>query len=107
MKNDTSIQAAERARDGAHDAIDDFSDRLIPVVDRAARKAHGLVDKMGIAASDVAEAVLKKKDAMVRVPDRALMQCRDQIRERPFTAVGLAAIAGAAILLVWLRGRAD
>ena len=102
--NGLSRRSTERAFTGAHGAIDDVSGRMKPAVDRVARRAHVLVDKVGIAASDAAEAVVRSTRAVSSAPRRAIARCRDSVRAYPLASLGIAAVAGA-ILVACLKTR--
>jgi ElaB/YqjD/DUF883 family membrane-anchored ribosome-binding protein len=91
----------ERARDGAHEAIDTVSGKVHSASDRFAKGAHRLVDKVGIATSDAADAVARSKQRLSSSPSRMLDYCRTGVREHPAKAVGIAALAGVALYGVW------
>lgn len=91
----------ERARDGAHDVIDTVSGKVHLASDRVAKGAHRLVDQVGIATSDAADAVVRGKQRLSSSPGRMLDYCRTGVRDHPAKAVGIAALAGAALYGVW------
>lgn len=99
--NGPFTRSTERARDGAHGAIETVSDRLQSVGERVSRGAHDLVDKVGIASSDAAEAVVRGKQRLQGSPGRMVEYCRTSIREHPAKALGIAALTGAALYGVW------
>jgi hypothetical protein len=69
-----------------------------PAVDRVARRAHGLVDMVGFAASDAAEAVVRRTRAVSSAPRRAIARCRDGVRAYPLASLGIAVVAGAILV---------
>jgi ElaB/YqjD/DUF883 family membrane-anchored ribosome-binding protein len=101
LSNEDSHRVTERVRYGAHGAIDGVSGRMKPAVDQVARRAHALVDKVGFAASDAAEAVVRSTRAVTHAPARALTRCRDGVRAYPLVALGIAALVGAALVAFW------
>ena len=90
-----------RARAGAHDVIDTVSGKVHLASDRFAKGAHRLVDQVGIATSDAADAVVRGKQRLSSSPGRMLDYCRTGVRDHPAKAVGIAALAGAALYGVW------
>ena len=76
---------------------------LAPVVERVAAGAHDAVDKAADAASAAARMVEKKGGALKAVQQRYLDSCRDQVRDNPLAALGVAVTAGFLISLLLTR----
>src|SRR5947209_1801507 len=91
-----SSLSSSRRSNGADDTSG-VTARMQPAVDRVARRAHALVDKAGYAASDAAEAVARRTQAVLAAPKRAVWGFQDRVREQPIVAVALAAVLGAIV----------
>src|SRR5438105_11056625 len=74
-----AARRAERVRRGAHGAIDEVSDRVLPLIDRAARRGHGLVERTAIGASDAAEAILRGSSNFAIVRKAAIGHSRARV----------------------------
>jgi ElaB/YqjD/DUF883 family membrane-anchored ribosome-binding protein len=67
---------------------------IAPVVERVAAGAHEAVDKAANAANAAARSLDKKSDELGRMQARYLDGCREQVRDNPLAAVGIALAAG-------------
>ena len=76
---------------------------LQPVVDRVAAGAHEYVDKAASAATAAAKVVGKKGDELNALQERYLDGCRDQVRDNPLAAVGVALAAGFLLSILLTR----
>ena len=77
------------------------SDTVIaPVVDRVAAGAHEYVDKAASAANAAAKALEKKGGQLKELQATYLDGCRDQVRDHPLAAIGIAVAAGFLISLL-------
>ena len=77
------------------------SDTVIaPVVDRVAAGAHEYVDKAASAANAAAKALEKKSGQLKDLQATYLDGCRDQVRDHPIAAIGIAVAAGFLISLL-------
>ena len=74
-----------------------------PVVDRVAASAHEAVDKAAHAATAAAKALDKKSSQLKDLQSRYLDDCREQVREHPIAALGVAVAAGFLISLLLTR----
>ena len=86
-------------KNGSADAALNFA----PVVERVAAGAHDAVDKAASAAKAAAKLLEKKGDVLKVAQERYLEGCRDQVRENPLAAVGIALAAG--VVLSFLLSR--
>ena len=74
-----------------------------PVVDRVAASAHEAVDKAAHAATSAARVLDKKGAELKNLQSRYLDVCREQVRDNPLAAVGIAVAAGFLISLLISR----
>lgn len=74
-----------------------------PVVDRVAAGAHEAVDKAAHAATAAARALDKKGAELRDLQSRYLDGCREQVRDHPLAALGVALAAGFLISLLLSR----
>jgi ElaB/YqjD/DUF883 family membrane-anchored ribosome-binding protein len=74
-----------------------------PVVDRVAASAHEAVDKAAHAATAAARVLDKKGAELKTLQSRYLDTCREQVRDNPLAAVGIAVAAGFLISLLISR----
>jgi ElaB/YqjD/DUF883 family membrane-anchored ribosome-binding protein len=96
---------AERARRRAHVAIDELSDRVVPLIDRVAKRGHAIVERTAIGASDAADALVYGKSRFAVASDAVLRRGRDSIRENPLLSIGIGAVAGALVYGYWRSRR--
>jgi ElaB/YqjD/DUF883 family membrane-anchored ribosome-binding protein len=96
---------AERARRRAHVAIDEFSDRVVPLIDRVAKRGHAIVERTAIGASDAADVLVHGKSKFAVAGCAAMRRGRESIREKPLLSIGVAAIAGALFYGYWRSRR--
>ena len=99
--NGPFTRGTERAKNGAHDVIQNASGRLQSASDRMAQRAHALVERVGTATSDAADAVVRGRQRAVAAPGEMLDYCRTSVRENPWKSLGVAALTGAALYGVW------
>ena len=66
-----------------------------------AQRAHALVERVGTATSDAADAVVRGRQRVVTAPGQMLDYCRTSVRENPWKSLGIAALTGAALYGVW------
>ena len=104
VKN-ASMERAEHARQVAHAAIDGLSARVLPLIDRAARRTHAMVERTAIGASDAADALVRGHSNLDIVGRAALGRTRDRIREYPLLSLAAAAFAGAIVYSFWRSRR--
>ena len=87
------------AASGAHRAVDAASEVARPAVDHLAAGIHHTVDRVAGTATHAAESLEAKarqlRDAQLRLTER----CEAQVREKPMTALAIA--AGAGLVLGW------
>jgi ElaB/YqjD/DUF883 family membrane-anchored ribosome-binding protein len=76
---------------------------LAPVVERVAAGAHEAVDKAASAATAAAKLVEQKGEQLKAVQARYLDGAREQVRENPLAALGVALAAGFLISLLLNR----
>lgn len=93
------------AADNAHQGIDQAANKAETVVDRMAQNAHAVVDKVAAkgapamdqvksSAAGANEALRAKAEELGEMQSEWTECCRDYIRERPLTAIGIAVLAG-------------
>lgn len=78
----------------AHQKIDQASDALHPTVDRLVTSAHQAVDKLAGVASDATHRFGEKSEQMKDVQQKLTEECRVYVREKPVTALAIAAATG-------------
>ena len=83
----------DRAADRAHDVVDRVTQGTHDAVDRVASKAAPALDRARTAASDAQTTLSAKFDDFVNSEDWA-ESARDEIREHPLALVGIALLAG-------------
>lgn len=76
---------------------------LAPVVERVAAGAHEAVDRAAGAATAAAKLVGKKGEVLKAAQERYLEGCREQVRENPLAAMGVALAAGIALSFLLSR----
>lgn len=95
----TVARTVGTAASGAHRAVDAASEAARPAVDHLAAGMHHTVDRVAGTATHAAETLEVKarqlRDAQLRFAGR----CEAQVREKPVTALGIA--AGAGLVLGW------
>jgi ElaB/YqjD/DUF883 family membrane-anchored ribosome-binding protein len=74
-----------------------------PVVDRVAAGAHDAVDKAAGAATAAARALDKKGAELKNLQARYLDGCREQVRDHPLAAIGVAVAAGFLLSILLTR----
>ena len=78
----------------AHEKIDAAGAAALPVVDRLLTSAHQAVDRLSgmaaVAADTVSEKSIQIKDAHAKL----MANGRNQVREKPAVAIGIAVVAG-------------
>jgi hypothetical protein len=100
-----TVRTAERARRGAHHAIEDLSNRVVPMIDRLSRRGHALVERAAIGASDAADAVVRGRSNLSVMRRAAVGRCRDFVRDHPLATMAAAAVAGAVVYGIWRARR--
>ena len=100
-------RSTERAKNGAHDAIESASGRLQSASDRMAERAHALVEHVGTATSDAADAVVRGRRRVTAAPGQMLDDCRTSVRDHPWKSLGVAALTGAALYGAWRMSRSS
>lgn len=85
------------------DAASTSASGLHGTVDRVASGAHEAVDKVAGAASAAARAMEERGGQWKAVQDRYLDQVRQNVRDNPLAALGIAVVAG--VVLSHLLGR--
>ena len=83
-----------------HKAIDSASAVISPAMDRMATGAHNAVDKIAGYATQASETVNKKSAQLNSARLQMGETCRNQVRDRPFTTIGIAVASG--VLLGWM-----
>jgi ElaB/YqjD/DUF883 family membrane-anchored ribosome-binding protein len=78
----------------AHEKIDQASDALHPTVDRLVTGAHQAVDKLAGVASQATQQFGEKSEQMKDMQQKLAEDCRLYVREKPVTALAIAAAAG-------------
>jgi ElaB/YqjD/DUF883 family membrane-anchored ribosome-binding protein len=83
----------EATRKGNGNNIDTAA-TIAPVVDRVAASAHDAVDRAASAATSAAKMLDKKGAEFKNLQSRYLDTCREQVRDNPMAALGIAVAAG-------------
>ena len=78
----------------AHDTIDKAAEAARPTVEKLSSTAHVAVDKMSTAASQAASKMTEKAGQMKDLQDQVIADTRVRVREKPMTALAIAAGAG-------------
>jgi ElaB/YqjD/DUF883 family membrane-anchored ribosome-binding protein len=76
---------------------------IAPVVDRVAQSAHEAVDKAASAANAAAKALEKRGSQFKDLQATYLDGCRDQVRDHPIAALGIAVAAGFVLSILLTR----
>jgi ElaB/YqjD/DUF883 family membrane-anchored ribosome-binding protein len=87
------MNAAESA-ERVHGSVDRLSRTAHHAVDRVAERAGPAVDRVRNAAEHASEVVGSSIDSLSAMQDEWTASLRNQVRERPFAALGLAIITG-------------
>lgn len=87
----------DAAAGAVHAAVDKASDATRPAVESIAAGAHDAVNKVASAATQAAEAFDTRGDQLREAQSRLAAVCRTQLREHPFTTIGVAVAAGFAL----------
>ena len=96
-------RTVDQATGSAHRVIDKASDAARPAVDNIAAGAHQAVDKLAGAATQAAGTLEAKGEQLWDAQARFSETCRDYVREKPITSLGIAVAAG--FLLSWVLSR--
>lgn len=72
-------------------------------VERVASGAHDAVDRVAGAASAATRQAGRKGEELLATGDRYVGQATEQIREHPFAALGIAALAGFLLSILVVR----
>lgn len=102
-KNDLTgvvARAVDHASSSLHHVIDRVTGVTQPALNQMASSAHQVVDQVSDATSQAAEKLEMKSARWCGMQDRLKQQCRQQVADRPFTALGIAVAAG--VILSWL-----
>ena len=78
----------------AHEKIDAAGAAALPVVDRLLTGAHQAVDRLSGIAAAAADTVSEKSIQIKDVHAKLMANGRDQVREKPAVAIGIAVVAG-------------
>ncbi|MFL6717350.1 MAG: hypothetical protein ACJ8G3_13420 [Burkholderiaceae bacterium] len=84
----------DEAKTTAHDTIDKAAEAARPTVEKLSSTAHVAVDKMSTAASQAAGMMTEKAGQMKDLQDQVIADTRVRVREKPMTALAIAAGAG-------------
>jgi ElaB/YqjD/DUF883 family membrane-anchored ribosome-binding protein len=84
----------DQAKTGAHTTIDKVSESARPAVDKAVSTAHETVDRLSDSASQAATALSDKMSQVMEMQEQLLQDARVRVRDRPVTALAIAAAAG-------------
>lgn len=94
----------EQAKSGVHSTIDKVSETARPAVDKAAEAAHDTVERLSDTATQAANMLSDKMSQLMEVQEQLLQDARVRVRDRPVTALAIAAAAGF-LLASLLRSR--
>ena len=89
----------DSASDQAHRAVDRAKDKAAPLLDRAANAAHRTIDSVTNASGPAVQWVSDSSKQLAAKSTKFADAATDQVRARPFVAVG------AAIALGYLIGK--
>jgi ElaB/YqjD/DUF883 family membrane-anchored ribosome-binding protein len=92
-------RAVDHASGNLHQAIDRVTGVTQPALNHMASSAHQVVDQVNQATSQAAEHLETKAAHWCGMQDRLKQQCRQQVANRPFTALGIALATG--LVLSW------
>ena len=74
--------------------INKLADAARPAVEKLSNSAHVAVDKMSTVASQAATRMSEKANQMKDLQDQVISDTRVRVREKPMTALAIAAGAG-------------
>ena len=89
-----TAKSVQNSRGTAHDKIEEAARAARPAVDRLLHGAHVAVDKVSDFAAVAADTVTEKAAQLKDAHARLMTTGREQVREKPAVAVGIAVIAG-------------
>ena len=84
----------EQAGAQAHETIEQVSDSLHPAVNRLATGAHQAVDKLAGVATQATHTLGARSEQMMDMQQKMMQECRASVREKPGTALAIAAGVG-------------
>jgi ElaB/YqjD/DUF883 family membrane-anchored ribosome-binding protein len=87
-------ERVDEVKSTAHDTIDKAADAARPTVEKLSSTAHVAVDKMSTAASQAASMMTERAGQMKDLQDQVIADTRVRVREKPMTALAIAAGAG-------------
>lgn len=87
-------ERVDEVKTTAHDTIDKAAEAARPTVEKLSSTAHVAVDKMSTAASQAASMMTEKAGQMKDLQDQVIADTRVRVREKPMTALAIAAGAG-------------
>ncbi|CAN5174284.1 hypothetical protein BH11PSE11_BH11PSE11_36260 [soil metagenome] len=87
-------RTVEKASAGVHSTIDKVVENAHPVVDRLSSGAHTGVDKISEVATRTSKVVAEKAVQLKDLHGKVMADARTKVRERPVTALAIAAGAG-------------
>lgn len=93
----------DQANRNVHGAIDSVSQAVRDPVERLASGAHQATDRVAAAASGAAESLERATLRLRNSPTQVADSCAAYVREKPFTAVGMALAAGFLLGLIARR----
>ncbi len=97
-------RTVDQASAGAHEKIEQAADALHPGVERLTTGAHQAVDRLANVATQAGHTLDAKGAQLKDMQQRLMEDCRVYVREKPATALAIAAAAGFFISRL-LRGR--
>ena len=98
--NGPSVRGVDGASKSAHQAIDNATGAVGPMVDRLAAGAHQTVDRMADAAQGAAHTLDSKGVQLHDVQARVSASVRQYVHDKPLTSLGIAVASG--FLLNWV-----
>jgi len=87
-------QAVDKASISAHEKIEQAADALHPTVDRLVQGAHQAVDKLAGVATQATYQWEEKSEQVKDMQQKLTDDCRAYVRDKPVTALAIAAGAG-------------
>jgi ElaB/YqjD/DUF883 family membrane-anchored ribosome-binding protein len=84
----------EQAKSSAHSTIDKVTESARPAVDKMSSTAHDTVEKVSDSAAQTAAMLSDKMNQLMDMQEQLLEDARMRVRDRPVTALAIAAAAG-------------
>jgi ElaB/YqjD/DUF883 family membrane-anchored ribosome-binding protein len=94
MSGTSTTGAATNGVGASHNMVDRVAQSAHEAIDRVAAKAGPAVEKMRGSASTYREQLHAKADQLGAMEEQWLESARGYVREHPFTALAIAAVAG-------------